>query len=1186
MEDGVIVPISLEFDESGNAANLSSVKNLVNEVNKILRDGAQRSDGFFKGLKQYPEEVRTSLTHLNSELAASKRNIERYSREVESIQARLKDPKFLYFNGAAGLKDVLVSNQAALQMELDKYTELSQAIRDLQTQETSEGQTAQSITQQEIQAINDRVASYTHLSTNIREAVRQTELLAYKSREYAKEDTSGLAKQYQSYQQILGNMSNILSGKFKEDHDRIKEVQNDIKDLISGIKRVSGEIKDPESRAALKEQISLFRQLQKETKNQGKGDNFGGNFMSRQIYYNLRQLRLFQSELSRIKKNVDNITRSIVSGFGKALKIIGTLALGFTNLRKASDKAKKSTDGFGKGLMSNFWTLLRYTLGIRSLFALMKRFRHALSEGMLNLAKYSEYVNSQMSSVMTSLLYMKNSVATAAQPFLNILAPALEYVSEVVSKLCFNIAQLVAALTGQSFVYKAKRAYVDYAKSMDKAANSAKKMKDNIQDFDKLDIIKTPDDNDSGMPDPNAMFETISPISQAIQDLAKKIKDIVKQFFAPIKKAWNTEGKFVMNAWKYALKEVWKLIKSVGRDFLKMWQEEATVTMWENIFHIVGDIGLIIGNIAKNIRKAWDENERGLHIWEHIRDIVAILIDKMKQLANYAVEWSNNLDFSNLLDSFDSLLVALQPVAKALGQLVYDIVKNVFLEYIQYLIEEGIPSLNKAIESIAKAIHWDQLVANLEPLEKAIEKLMEASFGGFVTAIENVGNALANFVNSKEFAEFLENIADFISRVADSGIIEKIFEAIGLAIEKVAEKLVAFVNSPGFQEFLDGLVEWFNSVSAEDLANALIAIGGGIAALTAVFTIGGWITNFMTFVNTFATFLGFLASAGGPLLIINGLVLAVVSFVEMIKNGWSVVGEILKDLGIALVAIGVIILFNVPGLIAAAVAAIVAVVTMLVALIVTYWEDIKQGFIDAWNAIASFFASMWSGLKQNISNAIQWVVNGVTNLGNLVKTAFSSVVTALSNIWNTIKSLFQSGVNFMISAWTNGFNSLRNIASSVFSGIMSVIRNAVNSVLGFIQAMINGVISGINAMSSMLNQLNFEIPDWVPGIGGGSLGFNIPRLSSVSLPRLAQGAVIPPNKEFMAVLGDQNEGTNIEAPLDTIKQAVAEVLQQMSVGQQDSGDIVVEIDGNEVFRAVRKQNNIYRKSTGKSAFAV
>ena len=64
------------------------------------------------------------------------------------------------------------------------------------------------------------------------------------------------------------------------------------------------------------------------------------------------------------------------------------------------------------------------------------------------------------------------------------------------------------------------------------------------------------------------------------------------------------------------------------------------------------------------------------------------------------------------------------------------------------------------------------------------------------------------------------------------------------------------------------------------------------------------------------------------------------------------------------------------------------------------------------------------------------------------------------------------------------------------------------------------------------------VPSWVPGIGGKKFGINMSTVSAPQIPYLAQGAVLPANKPFLAVVGDQRSGTNIEAPLETIRQAV------------------------------------------------
>lgn len=88
--------------------------------------------------------------------------------------------------------------------------------------------------------------------------------------------------------------------------------------------------------------------------------------------------------------------------------------------------------------------------------------------------------------------------------------------------------------------------------------------------------------------------------------------------------------------------------------------------------------------------------------------------------------------------------------------------------------------------------------------------------------------------------------------------------------------------------------------------------------------------------------------------------------------------------------------------------------------------------------------------------------------------------------------------------------------------------------------MVNGVIRALNKMISALNSLHVDVPDWVPAIGGKYLGFNIPSISEINIPRLARGAVIPPNREFLAVLGDQRSGNNIEAPEGLLRRIARE----------------------------------------------
>ena len=113
---------------------------------------------------------------------------------------------------------------------------------------------------------------------------------------------------------------------------------------------------------------------------------------------------------------------------------------------------------------------------------------------------------------------------------------------------------------------------------------------------------------------------------------------------------------------------------------------------------------------------------------------------------------------------------------------------------------------------------------------------------------------------------------------------------------------------------------------------------------------------------------------------------------------------------------------------------------------------------------------------------------------------------------------------------------------SIMTDLTPAFKSVANVAIGLVNTVLNGVESAINTMVRALNALNFEVPKWVPGIGGKKFSLGLKTMDLPSIPYLAQGAVLPPNQPFLAVVGDQRSGTNVEAPLATIQQAVAEVL--------------------------------------------
>ena len=134
----------------------------------------------------------------------------------------------------------------------------------------------------------------------------------------------------------------------------------------------------------------------------------------------------------------------------------------------------------------------------------------------------------------------------------------------------------------------------------------------------------------------------------------------------------------------------------------------------------------------------------------------------------------------------------------------------------------------------------------------------------------------------------------------------------------------------------------------------------------------------------------------------------------------------------------------------------------------------------------------------------------------------------------------------------------------------------INGWIAAVESFINFFVEGINTVISAINTLSCDVPDWVPGIGGQTWGFNIPKVPSLEfgrIPELARGAVIPPNREFLAVLGDQKQGTNIETPLSTMMQAFRTALAEDRYSGGRVIENVIVLDGEVIYRNQKKVSN-------------
>ena len=215
------------------------------------------------------------------------------------------------------------------------------------------------------------------------------------------------------------------------------------------------------------------------------------------------------------------------------------------------------------------------------------------------------------------------------------------------------------------------------------------------------------------------------------------------------------------------------------------------------------------------------------------------------------------------------------------------------------------------------------------------------------------------------------------------------------------------------------------------------------------------------------------------------------------------------------------------------------------------WPTILLGLVILFIAVIAKWGDQIQAKLQEIDAFLQNIF--VTDwsqsfgiLGNLLNAFFANV----KNIWNSIKLIFDGIIDFIRGVftgdWERAWKGVKEIFAGIFGALKAIALAPINAIIGIL----NGLIDSINWVIEKVNGISFTNP-----FTGNTVGFNFPSIGKI--PYLAQGAVIPPNREFMAVLGDQSSGTNIEAPLETIKQALSEVMTQ-----QGGGDITIKFTGD------------------------
>ena len=387
-------------------------------------------------------------------------------------------------------------------------------------------------------------------------------------------------------------------------------------------------------------------------------------------------------------------------------------------------------------------------------------------------------------------------------------------------------------------------------------------------------------------------------------------------------------------------------------------------------------------------------------------------------------------------------------------------------------------------------------------------------------------------------------------------------EDTGAAAKKAGKSLASFdeinklsdssggggASSSAATEPIEPDFSWATGISdlLADIAEAVFLIATGFA----LWKIGSALPGALGLILT---------KLGALMVAIGGVVLFFHGLKDAWENGvdWGNLAAMIA--GVAVAALGLNAAF---GPMAAGIALVVGGVAMLV----TGFKDMMENGVNVQNVLLTIAGIIATGLGITLLTG-SWIPLLIAGIA-----AVLLGITALcgngQQLIDNLKQTFKGLLDFIVGVFTND-------AERAGEGLQNLVHGLANTVLTIIGSLVNFVIMGLNWMIEKINSIEFDVPDWVPLIGGKSLSPSIPSIKEWDIPQLAQGAVIPPNREFLAVLGDQKSGTNIETPLSTMVDAFKQAINETGMGGgRSGGDIVLQIDG----KAFARITNPYYKN--------
>lgn len=600
-------------------------------------------------------------------------------------------------------------------------------------------------------------------------------------------------------------------------------------------------------------------------------------------------------------------------------------------------------------------------------------------------------------------------------------------------------------------------------------------------------------------------------------------------------------------------------VKQLSNDF-----GDLKETMGKFLTEIAYPIIVQLDVIVKKLNEVFTEASKGIKELFGIADDVSIggMSDSTAELDDTSADTADN--FADIAESAKEAEKANKGSLAAFDEL------NVLAQdnseptvtNTENAVEDVLPDGIDTSFTLDVDANTDEAESKLTSLMDRIKKSLEDFFAPLKAAWDKHGKHIISSV--KDWAKNLdfEPLKKSFDRLKKS--VDPIIDKIGAGLSWFFDEILLPLGKwtieegvPAFFDTLSGVISLIDAVGGT-VGNTLKLIWDNFLSKVVSFA-GDAITGFLKALGQFLKDIADNQNAVTALVVIAEVIGTIAAAIALIKA----VPEIISTISTALGVLG-----NPITWIIIAIAAIIVVIIE----VITYWDTLKEAWLDGVQYI-----------KQSIKSFIDKWKSGVEDIKNSALNLWNNLKDGAKKAWEGVKNVFGKVAGFFGQVFSNAWNKVKEVfnkGGAIFvgikDGIINVFTSVVNSLIDAINNVIRAPFEGIN--NALDGIRGVVILDWKP--------FEwLPSISIPQIPRLATGTVVPANYgEFAAIMGDNKREPEVVSPMSTIEQAVENVLNRRGITSSSDEDIVVEIDGREVFRATKKQADHYKRMHGRPAF--